>query len=132
MNTAKLFKYNNPHPKGKRVGDCVKRAITLASGKDYMEVQRDLNKFKKITKSSVFNDPKNYKYYIENILNGKKITFQAEKGKSRMTGWLFAIDHPTGTYILRMAGHLSCCIDGQINDTWNCSHKCVYNVWEIK
>lgn len=31
-----------------------------------------------------------------------------------------------------MAKHLSCCIDGKINDIWDCSDKCVYNAWKIK
>lgn len=126
------FKFNNPHPKGLFVKDCVKRAITLATGKDYKQVQLDLNRLKKITYSNKFNDNKNYKYYLENILQAEKLSFPAEKGKSRITGLLFAIEHPEGTYVLRMAGHLSCCINGIINDTWDCSDKCVYNAWKIK
>lgn len=126
------FKFNNPHPKGLLVRDCVKRAITLATGKDYKQVQLDLNRLKKVTYSNKFNDNKNYKYYIEKILHAEKLSFPAEKGKSRITGLSFAIEHPKGTYILRMASHLSCCIDGIINDTWDCSDKCVYNAWKIK
>ena len=29
-----MFSYYNPHPQGKRVKDCLKRALTLATGKD--------------------------------------------------------------------------------------------------
>lgn len=126
------FIFNNPHPKGKIVGDCVKRAIVIASGKDYMDVQRDLNRLKKITNCEKFNSNKNYKYYIEKVLGYKKLSFPAQKGKGRMTGLLFSIKYPKGTYILRMASHLSCCKDGVINDTWDCSEKCVYNAWEVK
>lgn len=45
----KMYKYLNVHPKGLKVRDCVKRAITTTTGMDYMEVQRELNRFKKIT-----------------------------------------------------------------------------------
>ena len=127
-----MFKYSNPHPLGKLVKDCVKRAITLATEKDYMEVQRELNRLKKITKCTAFNDVKNYKYYIEKILKCNKISFPAIAGESRMNGKRFCEQFPKGKYILRMAGHLSCCIDGMINDTWDCSDKCVYNAWEVK
>lgn len=127
----KNFNFNNPHPKQKKVGDCVKRAITIATGKDYMEVQRDLNRLKKITGCEKFNDNENYKYYIEKVLNAKKISFPAQKGFSRMNGYRFCEAFPKGTFILRMAGHLSCCVDGIINDTWDCSEKCVYNAWEV-
>lgn len=126
------FIYNNPHPKGKKVGDCVKRALTLATNKDYLEVQRELNKIKKITKSQKFNDNKNYKYYIEKVLGYKKLSFPAKVGIPRMNGERFCETYPKGKYILRMAGHLSCSIDGVINDTWDCSEKCVYNAWEVK
>ena len=126
------FIYNNPHPKGKSVGDCVKRAITIATGKDYMEVQRELNRLKKITGCQKFNERGNFKYYIEKILKCNKISFPAIQGHGRMNGSIFTMTYPKGTYILRMAGHLSCCIDGVINDTWDCSEKCVYVAWEVK
>lgn len=126
------FQYSNPHPQGKIVKDCAKRAITLATGKDYKEVQRELNRTKAITHCDIYNRPKNIKYYIEHVLKCRKISYPAEKGKSRMNGLVFAIDHPTGRYILRMAGHLSCCIDGKILDTWDCSEKCVYNAWKVE
>lgn len=127
-----MFKFNNPHPEGKRVKDCVKRAITLSTGKDYIEVQKELNQVKKITRCKVFNENLNYKYYIENILKFKKLSFPAHAGVPRMNGERFCKEFPNGRYILRMAGHLTCCIDGVINDTWDCSHKCVYNAWEVK
>ena len=126
------FKFNNPHPQGKIVRDCVKRAITIATDKDYMEVQRELNRIKKITKCEKFNEDRNFKYYLEKILNCKKLSFPAVKGQSRMNGERFCEQFPKGKYILNMAGHLSCCIDGVINDTWDCSNKCVYNAWEVK
>ena len=44
-----MYQYYNAHPKGLLVGDCVKRAITVATQMDYMEVQRALNRHKKVT-----------------------------------------------------------------------------------
>ena len=127
-----MYQYLNVHPKGLRVCDCVKRAITTATGMDYMEVQRELNRCKKITGCVKFNDNKNWKYYVEKELKTKKLSFQAIQGQPRMNGERFCKAFPKGNYILRMAGHLSCCIDGVIYDTWDCSEKCVYNAWEIK
>jgi hypothetical protein len=126
------FIFNNPHPKGKLVKDCVKRALAIATGKDYMEIQRELNRLKKITGCQIFNERGNFKYYIEKVLKCTKLSFPAEKGKERMNGYQFTLEYPKGIYILRMAGHLTCCKDGVINDTWDCSDKCVYNAWEVK
>ena len=48
-----------------------------------------------------------------------------------MTGETFCEYYPNGTYILRMAHHLSVCKDGVLYDTWNCGEKCVYNAWKV-
>ena len=48
-----------------------------------------------------------------------------------MNGHLFCEMFPKGSYILNMAKHLSCCVDGVIYDTWDCSDKCVYTAYRI-
>lgn len=126
-----MFKKFNANPKGLKVGDCVKRAITKATGKDYMEVQRELNQCKKITGCAKFNDNKNWKYYVEEVLGATKISFPAVQGEERMNGKRFMVEYYRGTYILRMAHHLSCCIDGHIYDTWDCTDSCVYTAYKI-
>lgn len=62
----------------------------------------------------------------------KKLSFPAEKGKPRMNGKRFSQEFSKGSYILNMARHLSCCVDGIIYDTWDCSDKCVYTAWKVK
>lgn len=44
-----MFKYLNLHPKGKNVGDCVKRAFALLTGESYHKVSLALNRLKKET-----------------------------------------------------------------------------------
>lgn len=126
-----MYQYLNVHPKGLIVGDCVKRAITTAAEMDYMEVQRELNRYKKVTGAQSFNSDYNPHKYVENVLHAKKLSFPAEKGKKRMTAGEFSRTHPTGRYILNMAGHWSCCVNGIIYDTWDCSEKCVYTAYQI-
>lgn len=127
-----VYSYCNPHPQGKRVGDCVKRAITIASGKDYNEVKRELNRYKRKTGAEVFNEwHKNVEPYIKEVLGGVKMSFPAVKGKPRMNGWKFCEQYPKGTYILQMANHVVCCKDGCLYDTWDCSDKCVYTAYSL-
>lgn len=121
----------NAHPKGLTVEDCVKRAITAATDKDYHQVSLELNRYKKVTGAKVYNDPKNCNAYVEKVLGGKKTSYPAEKGCRRMDGYTFCITHPTGRYILRMAGHWTACVDGKIYDTWDCRDKCVYSSWQL-
>lgn len=127
-----MYQFLNVHPEGKFVPDCVKRAITTAAQMDYHEVQLELNRHKKLTGAKTFNEDKNWKSYIENVLNGTKLSFPATKGRPRMNGERFCKAYPRGRYILNMAGHLSCCVDGIIYDSWDCSEKCVYTAYEIK
>ena len=126
-----MYEFLNLHPQGKRVGDCVKRAIAGVENRDYMEVQRELNRLKKETGCDKFNDRKNLAAYVKK--HGYiKLSFPAEKGVPRMNGERFCKAYPKGRYILNMAGHWSCCIDGVIYDTWDCSEKCVYTAWQYK
>lgn len=127
-----MYQFLNVHPEGKLVPDCVKRAITTAAQMDYHEVQLELNRHKKLTGAKTFNEDKNWKSYVENVLNGVKLSFPAKAGKPRMNGERFCKAYPKGRYILNMAGHLSCCVDGIIYDTWDTRNKCVYTAYEIK
>ena len=127
-----MYQYCNVHPKGLLVGDCVKRAITKATGMDYHQVSLELNRHKKISGARKFNYDNNWKSYIEKVLDGVWKPFPAKRGMPRMNGERFCESFPKGSYILSMAGHLSCCIDGVIYDTWDCTQKCVYGCYEIQ
>lgn len=125
-----MFKYIyfNPHPKGTstQVGDCTKRSIVASTGIDYMEVQRELNAYKKVTGAKSFNSGHNPHRYVEEVLGAKKITVS-----SNMTVEQFCNSHPQGRYILDMDTHWSACVDGCIYDTWDCRKKKVNFAYEI-
>lgn len=126
-----MYQFLNVHPKGKIVGDCVKRAITKAMDMDYHDVSLGLNRHKKITGAKKFNSDYNWLSYIENVCGGKQISFPAVKGQKRMNGKRFCEAYPKGRYILQMAKHLTACVDGVIYDTWDCTEKCVYRAWKV-
>ena len=126
-----MYKFFNAHPKQKRVRDCVKRALTVATKQDYMDVQKELNRIKREQGAKDYTMPSVFEQYISE-LGGEKISFPAVKGTPRMNGDRFCEKYPQGTYILRMAHHITACINGVIYDTWNCSQKCVYMAWRLK
>ena len=125
------YKFCNPHPDGKIVGDCVKRAICLAESRDYREVTNELNKLKRSLNLKSYNSTENWKTYVK-MKNYQKLSFPAEAGCKRMDGYRFAETHPKGSYILRMSKHLVACVDGVILDTWDCRRKCVYNAYKVR
>ena len=127
-----MFKYLNLNPKGKLVGDCVKRAIAKATGINYRDVSIALNRYKKVTGAKSFNSDRNEEKWLENELHAKRMSFPAAKGQPRMNGKRFCDEHQSGNYVLQMANHLTACVDGIIYDTWDCTEKCVYKAWEIR
>ena len=124
-----MFKAFNAHPKGIKTSDCVVRAISVAAKKDYLEVRRELNQKKKELGYSSYKDTKFLYDYFKAY---PRLIFKAIKGEPRIKGSDFTELHPKGSYILKMAGHITVCIDGVIYDTWDCTYRSVYTAWEIK
>ena len=127
-------------------GDCVVRAITIATGKPYIEVYNDL-----ATKNATFAEEKrcrvakvlqkrgasprngNFKrVYHDYILSlGMKWNTCMRIG-SGCKVHLKAEELPTGRIICRVSKHLVAVIDGVIQDTYDCSRdgsRCVYGYY---
>ena len=124
-----MFKEFNAHPKGIKTSDCVVRAITTATDTDYLECRRELNRKKRELGYSSYKDTKFLYDYLKSY---PRLIFKAIKGEPRVKGDDFKKLHPKGTYILKMAGHVTTCVDGVILDTWDCTYRSVYTAWEIK
>ncbi len=123
-----MYKFYNPHPNGSHTvtDDCVKRALTVTTGMDYMDVQRELNRYKKISGAKRFNSAGNPDNYVKNILGSKRIPCP-----QKITAREFCTEHPSGRYILDMKGHWSSLVDGIIYDTWDVSEETVLAFYKI-
>lgn len=125
------YKFYNRHPKGLTTKDCVVRAISTAFDTDYNEQRVELNRQKRewgfdTYKSTEFL----YKYLKEKGL--ERMIIKVQKGEPRIKGSDFCKLHPKGTFILKMLGHFSVCVDGVIFDIWDCQYRSVYTAWEVK
>ena len=120
-----MFQYYQPHPKGISTNDCVKRAIVVVTGMDYMEVQRQLNQYKKVSGAKQFNSIKNLRY-VEDKLHAKTILLEKP-----ITAAEFCQNHPHGRYILDIQEHWSSCVNGTLYDTWDCSNELVRLAYEV-
>lgn len=137
----KYWKEYNPHPKGKFVNDCVKRAACAVTGWDYMEVQRGLNRAKKeykleggtYTADSFRNYPVYNKYYNDQGWKKHKLIPSPSRfEESKVTGKSFCDEHPKGKYILQMPNHVVGCIDGVLWDTHDTSDYKVSIYWTVE
>lgn len=123
-----MFLEFNAHPKGIKTTDCVVRAIATATKQDYMECRRTLNQAKRDGGFTSYKDTKFLYKYFEGY---PRLIFKAVRGEPRLKGSDFTEQHPQGTYILKMAGHVTVCVDGVILDIWDCTYRSVYTAWEI-
>lgn len=131
--------------KGK-TGDCVTRAIAIASGKPYKEIYNVMangnanqrvslyyGKSEKIktARKGISVRRKWFKDYM------KSIGFKWQPTMGIGTGCkvhLKADELPKGKIICSVSRHYVAVINGIINDTWDCSRngtRCVYGYWYI-
>ena len=116
--------------KGKNAGDCVTRAIAIATGKDYLEIYNDLNelakkertgkKKKKVSNARTGVFPKTSRKYLASL--GWKWIPCSKIGVG-CTMHLNENEVPKGTIICKLTKHLVCVKDGVIHDTYNSSQK---------
>lgn len=101
------FSYFNPNPRGSITGDCVKRAIVVATGKDYHELELFMNR-NKVRKDLAYNFKENFEHSIE-LLGGVKLSMTVPAGTRR---WhvnsinKVMSDYPHINYCMRVNKHL--------------------------
>ena len=130
------WKKYNINPKNSAVEDCVKRAISLATGKDYSEVSSALNKINKRVGAPSYQYGQVWIKYLREL--GITLT---NVEKDEMTVDEFCRIHPEGTYLLEVgkktrstgghSDHLCCVIDGDLYDSWDCSNNIIFEMAEV-
>ena len=126
------FRYFNPNPRGSITGDCVKRAIVVATGKDYHELELFMNR-NKIDKKRPYNFKENFEHSIE-LLGGVKISMAVPAGSRR---WhvnsinKIMSDYPHINYCMRVSKHLIGVRDQFIFDLFDdrIRDKGIYNLF---
>lgn len=119
------FVYYNRNPDGDKENDCVTRAISLASGLPYEEIRKKLYHTAKLLDCEKLCVTC-YKFLIEEVLMGKRVNCDG------MYAGEFAETHPYGIYLLRMSGHIVCCIDGVLYDIFDSRYSSLLtDAWEL-
>lgn len=119
------FKYLNLNPLSLKEEDCVTRAIALASGYSYAEIQDKL-------------------YYISRLLECEKLcvccyqhllddVFKYERVPCiGMTVEEVSTKYKDEILLIRIDGHLTCSVFGVIRDLWDCGDSLSDIVWVVK
>lgn len=116
-----MFQFYNAEPSGKRLEDCVIRAISLALQLPYFEVVKMLDD--------------NGNYYscddiclscYEKLLSNFGFTKNDAQNKT-----VSEVAKYGDVVLIRIPGHLTCSIDGVIFDIWDCSDKIADCYWIV-
>lgn len=122
------FHFHNENPKGRITGDCTFRAIARATGKSWVEVVREMAEISIKTGYAV-NDKKGIEKYMESI-GWVKMPQPRKADGTKCTGAEFAKEIPYRNVVCMIGGHhVTCIIDGKVNDIWDCTNKCIGNYW---
>ena len=117
------WEYFNPNPAGNRVGDCAVRAICKATDFDWETVFTGL-----MIQACALSDMPSANYvwgaYLYKRGYRRKLIEQSERYIYTVND--FCIDHPTGTYILCIDGHVVTVQEGKYFDTWDSGNEIQY------
>jgi hypothetical protein len=120
------YKFTNTHPKGiKTSSDCVYRALSIATGKEWLEVYDELHTLGRELLAPP-NDMKTVSKYLDDIAVRHEVMYNGR----RLTGANIA-SSSNKTYVVRTAGHLAAIVNGKVRDTWDSSKKPTYIIWEL-
>ena len=121
------FSLYNPNPAQKSVGDCTVRALSKALGKTWEETYTGL-----ALQGFLMCDMPSANHVWGAYLrqNGFVRHIIPDTCPDCYTVEEFAAEHPTGTYILALSGHVVCVQDGDWNDTWDSRNGVPLYYWE--
>lgn len=124
-----MFKFYNPNPAGRSVGDCSVRAISKALNIDWEQAYNLLSDFgfrmgDMPSADSVWGAVlRSNGFYKAPIPNMCPDCYTAED---------FCIDYPYGVYVLGFGGHVATVVDGSIYDSWDSSMEIPIFYWYRK
>ena len=122
-----MFTYYNANPEGLHVHDCTVRSISLATGRTWDETFNELCNFARL-KRVMPDDVK----YIDDYLNERfeKIYYCDRDCAVPIRD--FIASQPKGIYLITMSGHITCCIDGCIYDTFDPSDRFIWGIYKVR
>ena len=117
------YKFYNANVKGKFVNDCVIRAVSTAESKSWNETYKELSELAE--EQGILLDDVNF---VEPLLDSR---YERVCHKNKLVGD-FAEEYVDGVYLVTMAGHITCIIEGTIYDTFDCRGRRMWCAWKVK
>lgn len=124
-----MFKFCNPNPNGKRVGDCTVRAISILTDQDWGETYVGL-----VIQGFIMGDmpSANDVWGAYLLTRGFMRRAIPNECPNCYTVKNFAYDYPTGKYLLALPSHVVAVIDGDYYDIWDSGDEVPLYYWTKK
>lgn len=121
----------NKNFKNKKTGDCVVRALSTASGKDYKQVAKEL--FEIYMKYGyIINDKHCYERWLDENGFIKRPQPRKWDNTKYLIGEIEELIDEDSKVIVSCANHLTCVVDLTLLDIWDCRKKCIGNYYVKK
>lgn len=121
-----MWRYYNPNPAGRMVGDCAVRAVAKALNASWeaaytMICDAGFDMCDMPSSNGVWGAVlRKFGFYRENIPSTCPDCYTAE---------MFCEDHPHGVYVLGFGAHVATVADGDIYDSWDSSMEIPQYYW---
>ena len=111
-----MWKYVNKNPRGRSVGDCTVRAISIATDNGWTETYLDLCLFGLLMADMPSANAVSTAYLKSKGFHRRTIP---DDCPDCYTIEDFCKDHPNGIFVIGTGSHLTTVIDGCLFDSWN-------------
>lgn len=124
-----MWRYFNPNPAGRHVGDCAVRAVAKALGLTWEEAYTRIadagfNMGDMPSADSVWGAVlRGAGFYRHVVPNFCPDCYTARE---------FCRDHPRGVYVLGFGNHVATVIDGILYDSWDSSEQIPIYYWSME
>ena len=119
----------NPNPVGRETGDCVVRAIAIATNQSWRETYRDLCRIGEI-EGDLPNSNMVWGMYLKG--KGGRQFLLPESCPECLTVRAFAERYPEGTYVIGTGDHAVAVISGDWYDSWNSGETVPAYFWKLQ
>ena len=122
-----MYREYNPNPQGKRIGDCVVRAISRAIGRAWKETYAGIC----VQGYELCDMPSANRVWGAYLLEqGFRRYILPDTCPDCYTVEEFCREHPQGTYVLAISGHVVCVVDGDWYDSWDSGQETPIYYWQ--
>ena len=119
----------NPNPLGKQTGDCVIRALSVATNQSWRETYRSLCSLGE-RQADLPNSNAVWGMYLKE--KGGTQFLLPESCPSCITVEAFCERYPKGVYVIGTGDHAVACIDGDWYDSWDSARETPTYFWRMR